>query len=175
MTTPSDPSHPDPSQQQPGSIPPPGAYPPPGSYPPPPPGYPPQGFAPPIRNDYASWIQRVGAALIDYVGFAILGFIFAIAGVRVLAILLYLIGLAWGLYNAYLGGQTGQSVGKKQLGIRLIRESDGAYIGGGAGIGRYFVHILDGLPCDLGYLWPLWDQKRQTFADKIMGTIVVTS
>ncbi|MDQ1539752.1 MAG: hypothetical protein QOH29_478, partial [Actinomycetota bacterium] len=25
----------------------------------------------------------------------------------------------------------------------------------------------------LGYLWPLWDSKRQTFADKILKTVVV--
>jgi hypothetical protein len=25
----------------------------------------------------------------------------------------------------------------------------------------------------VGYLWPLWDDKRQTFADQIMKTIVI--
>jgi uncharacterized RDD family membrane protein YckC len=25
----------------------------------------------------------------------------------------------------------------------------------------------------LGYLWPLWDDKRQTFADKICSTVVL--
>jgi uncharacterized RDD family membrane protein YckC len=25
----------------------------------------------------------------------------------------------------------------------------------------------------VGYLWPFWDDKKQTFADKIMRTIVV--
>jgi uncharacterized RDD family membrane protein YckC len=42
-------------------------------------------------------------------------------------------------------------------------------------IGRSFVHIIDGIPCYLGYLWPLWDAKKQTFADKIMGTVVVNA
>jgi uncharacterized RDD family membrane protein YckC len=32
--------------------------------------------------------------------------------------------------------------------------------------------VLDGF-CYVGYLWPLWDDKRQTFADKILGTVVV--
>ena len=45
--------------------------------------------------------------------------------------------------------------------------------GGGAGIGRFFLHIIDALPCYLGFLWPLWDAKRQTFADKVMGTLVI--
>ena len=25
----------------------------------------------------------------------------------------------------------------------------------------------------IGFLWPIWDSKRQTFADKIMNTVVV--
>ena len=38
---------------------------------------------------------------------------------------------------------------------------------------RQLAHVLDGLPCYLGYLWPLWDAKRQTFADKVIGTYVI--
>ncbi len=34
-------------------------------------------------------------------------------------------------------------------------------------------HFLDSLACYVGWLWPLWDPKRQTFADKIMSTVVV--
>jgi hypothetical protein len=41
------------------------------------------------------------------------------------------------------------------------------------GIIRYILHIVDALPCYLGYLWPIWDQQRQTFADKIVRTYVV--
>jgi hypothetical protein len=25
----------------------------------------------------------------------------------------------------------------------------------------------------MGYLWPLWDDKRQTFADQVMKTVVI--
>ena len=39
---------------------------------------------------------------------------------------------------------------------------------------RDLVHILDGMAY-VGYLWPLWDEKKQTFADKIMRTIVVNA
>ena len=37
---------------------------------------------------------------------------------------------------------------------------------------RDLLHTLDGFAY-VGYLWPLWDAKRQTFADKIMKTVVV--
>jgi uncharacterized RDD family membrane protein YckC len=191
MTTPDDPSQP----PEPGATPPPpppapplpeygapqfGAPPPQYGTPPPQYGTPPPpyqgqpGYAPmpPLRNDYANWGLRVGSALIDYGALAILAAVFFFAHVFILGFLIDLVALGWGFYNAYQGGVTGQSYGKRMMGTRLLRESDGTFIGGGAGIGRVFVHILDGIPCYLGYLWPLWDSKRQTFADKIMGTIV---
>jgi uncharacterized RDD family membrane protein YckC len=87
--------------------------------------------------------------------------------------LLSVLALAWALYNAYLQGSTGQSIGKKTVGLRLLREQDGQVIGGGLGIGRYFLHLLDSLPCLLGFLWPLWDAKKQTFADKIVKSVVI--
>ncbi len=34
------------------------------------------------------------------------------------------------------------------------------------------MHVVDGL-FYVGYLWPLWDAERQTFADKIIQTVVV--
>ena len=48
-----------------------------------------------------------------------------------------------------------------------------APIGFGMSIVRQIAHIVDGLVCYIGYLWPLWDAKRQTFADKIMTTVCV--
>ncbi len=39
--------------------------------------------------------------------------------------------------------------------------------------GRDICHILDSLACYIGWLFPLWDAKRQTFADKIISTVVI--
>ena len=38
---------------------------------------------------------------------------------------------------------------------------------------RDLAHLLEGI-CFVGDLFPLWDQRRQTFADKIMTTVVTT-
>jgi RDD family len=38
---------------------------------------------------------------------------------------------------------------------------------------RQIAHIVDTLICYIGYLFPLWDSKRQTVADKIMTTVCV--
>jgi len=47
-----------------------------------------------------------------------------------LGALLQLAAFAWALYNGYLQGQTGQSIGKKQAGTRLVSETNGQPIGG---------------------------------------------
>jgi len=38
---------------------------------------------------------------------------------------------------------------------------------------RDICHVLDTLACFIGWLFPLWDARRQTLADKIMHTVVV--
>ena len=43
-------------------------------------------------------------------------------------------------------------------------------IGAGSGILRTICHILDSLICYIGWLFPLWDAKKNTLADKIMKT-----
>lgn len=92
----------------------------------------------------------------------------------VIGAVLYLVPLAFFIWNTCLRqGRTGYSLGKGIVGIRLLREQTGQPIGGGLSFVRYLCHFLDSLACYLGWLWPLWDAKRQTFADKIMSTVVV--
>jgi uncharacterized RDD family membrane protein YckC len=69
-------------------------------------------------------------------------------------------------------GRRGQSLGKQALGIRLVSAQTAQPIGAGAAFGREIVHVVDGV-LYLGYLWPLWDARKQTFADKIVGSVVV--
>lgn len=126
------------------------------------------GPVPPL----APYLQRVGSAVVDYLAAGAVAnavFRFSLVG----GLLVDLLAVAWALYNSYLGGATGQSYGKRLMGIRLIDERSGAVIGGGLGIGRYFLHLLDSLACLLGWLWPLWDAKKQTFADKLVNSVVV--
>jgi uncharacterized RDD family membrane protein YckC len=84
-----------------------------------------------------------------------------------------LVGIAYTVFMGYLDGLTGQTPGKAVMGIRLVN-AQGETIGSGAGIGRKFVHIIDSMVCLLGWLLPLVDEKRQTIADKLMQTYVVT-
>ncbi|MEV5647408.1 RDD family protein [Nocardia sp. NPDC052254] len=91
----------------------------------------------------------------------------------ILMLLGFLVAVGLALWVIYQEGTTGQTPGKKVVGIRVIREADGQVLGFGSAFVRKLCHILDNALCGLGYLWPLWDEKSQTFADKIMSTIVV--
>jgi uncharacterized RDD family membrane protein YckC len=87
--------------------------------------------------------------------------------------LIYVALLAFGLWNlVFRQGRTGRSIGKSVLGIKLVKESTGDVPGAGLTFGRQICHIVDSFFL-LGYLWPLWDDKRQTFADKICSTVVL--
>jgi len=123
---------------------------------------------------YANWGQRVGAYLIDYVPIFVLELIGIISRNAFVWLLFILASLAWWIYNRCIqAGRTGQSLGKRTLHLRLISESTGEPIGGGMAFARDICHILDSLACYIGWLFPLWDAKRQTFADKIISTVVV--
>ena len=123
---------------------------------------------------YANWGQRVGAYLIDYVPIFVLDLIAAVLHNAFVWILFILASVAWWVYNrAIQAGRTGQSLGKRTLHLRLISESTGEPIGAGMAFARDICHILDSLACYIGWLFPIWDAKRQTFADKIISTVVV--
>ncbi|MGH3350375.1 MAG: RDD family protein [Nocardioides sp.] len=100
------------------------------------------------------------------------GALMAIGGI--LAFVGFFVLLAFLFWNYGLKqGKTGYTIGKGVLGIKVVKEADGQVLGTWFSIGRFFVHYLDQLACYIGYLWPLWDEKRQTFADKILSTIVI--
>lgn len=143
-------------------------------------GTPPTGYGAAAGSGprFASWGQRVGAFLIDmllavagFIAGAVLGAVASGAeAAMALGYLGYFAVLVWQLV---VQGRTGQTIGKKQLGIRLARWQDGQDVGAGLSIGRAVLHVVDAIPLYLGYLWPLWDSKKQTFADKIVSTVVV--
>jgi uncharacterized RDD family membrane protein YckC len=136
-------------------------------------GQPPYGQAPygAAPGTLASWGRRVGGRLLDGLIFGVPASIIGVAaGSREVSWLLDIVVI---VIVGYLNGAQGQTPGKRIVGVRLIREADGALVGAGMGILRELAHILDYLSCMVGWLWPLWDNKRQTFADKVCSTVVI--
>jgi uncharacterized RDD family membrane protein YckC len=90
-----------------------------------------------------------------------------------LAVLGFIAMMAVSVYNQIVvQGRTGQSWGKRRVGLRIIRQDNGQILTMGNNFLRLLCHYLDSVVY-VGYLWPLWDPMRQTFADKIMKTVVV--
>lgn len=181
--------------------PPAGGYPPPppaaGGYAPPPPGPAVKGLA---TDAYTPWLTRFLAFLIDYAPIlVVLGIAQvvdmltqeescvtsvnqydvaqycysqgSIIGVLAqgLASLLILAYVVWNY--GYRQGTTGSSVGKSILKFKVVSEVTGEPLGFGMSLVRQLAHFVDAIICYVGFLFPLWDSKRQTLADKIMTTV----
>jgi Mce-associated membrane protein len=65
---------------------------------------------------------------------------------------------------------TGWSLGRALVGIVVVRR-DGEAIGPWGLLLRDLAHLLDTVSV-VGWLWPLWDSRRRTFADMLLGTEV---
>lgn len=185
---------------QPGGYPPPpaGAYPSgqPGAYPPPP------ARGPVLPKEaYTPWIHRVGAAIIDILpALVVVGIgqgiafgtadnqcvsngtagydIYCTSSFSALGVIVYalssLLALGYWVWNyGYRQGTTGSSIGKSVLKFQVVSEKTWQPIGFGLSIVRQIAHFVDQIICYIGYLFPLWDAKRQTLADKIMTTVCV--
>ena len=97
----------------------------------------------------------------------------SVLGVAVWIITL-LLAVAFSIWNfGYRQGTTGFSLGKQAMKVRLVNENTGRPIGFGTAVLRQLGHAADTLYCYVGYLFPLWDAKKQTLADKIVKSVCV--
>jgi uncharacterized RDD family membrane protein YckC len=133
------------------------------------------GMAEPL----AGFGARVISCLIDYVAPVIvlnlvisLGVVFGsptwppvLGAVGYLGLLIF-----WIWNSGYLQGSTGQSLGRRLAHTKLVTVETSQPVGFGSAMARQICH---GVEFGIGYLWPLWDVKRQTFADKISDTVVI--
>jgi uncharacterized RDD family membrane protein YckC len=168
------------------------------------PQYPPSGnvYATGPSGPRASFGQRLGALVLDTVilgiglaivlgivaaltfpnvefdadgnitegGGAFVGFIAIAIGASVVGPLLY--------YSLLEGGASGQTLGKKAAGIRVISFDTGAPLGFARALGRnalrmVFSFVLNFIGTLLDGLWMLWDDESQTLHDKAVRSVVV--
>lgn len=180
-----------------------GAYLPPppsaGGYAPPPPG---PAIRTMPTESYTPWITRVLAAFIDWAPYVVLvgiGWVIMLVTQtsscvtsiseydvgqfcvsqpsmigQLVQWLLSVGGLAYLVWNyGYRQGTIGSSIGKSVLKFKVVSETTGQPIGFGMSVVRQLAHFIDAIICFVGFLFPLWDAKRQTLADKIMTTVCV--
>lgn len=170
-----------------------------GGFAPPTPGF--SGYAPTTGGELAGFGARLGAWILDRLITAVFfvpGLLVLITGpketqgcpdsistdpfavctgptdaTRGAAYLLY--GLAFIgsiFYYAILDGR-GATIGKRTVGLRVIDMNTGQPIGTGRGVGRFFGQIVSSLLCYLGFFWMLWDDRKQTWHDKMVRSVVV--
>src|SRR6266542_3148614 len=73
-------------------------------------------------------------------------------------------------------GRRLHSWGKVIMGLRTVDAESMRPIGGPKGLLRWLVDTVIGwfgILWILNYLWPLWDQRNQTWADKAVGSVVL--
>ena len=120
----------------------------------------------------AGFWRRFAALLIDGILLGIvngvLGAILGRSGGTGLGTLLSL-----GYFTYFEGGPTGQTIGKRVMGIRVIDFGGGGAIGYGRAFIRWIGRFVSTIVLLLGYLWMLWDPERQTWHDKFANSVVV--
>jgi uncharacterized RDD family membrane protein YckC len=67
----------------------------------------------------------------------------------------------------------GRSPGMALMGIRIVREEDGGRPGFARVVVRYAGYLLSAAVLLIGYIWAIFDSRKQTWHDKLAGTLVV--
>jgi uncharacterized RDD family membrane protein YckC len=126
-----------------------------------------------LRIRRAGWWRRFFSALID-------GILLAVVQTILRTLIGEVSGIGLGLlvdmaYFTYFHGSTGQTPGDMALSIKVVdlRDGTGRPIGYGRAFIRWLGSILSAIPLFLGYFWMLWDREKQTWHDKIAGSVVV--
>lgn len=124
------------------------------------------------RAPLAGFWPRLGGYLIDGILLGVLQVVLAaVLGKQSAIYALVLLVVDVG-YFLYFWSTTGQTLGDRVAGVRIVREDGGTLSLGGAAI-RYLGLIVSTLVVFLGLLWVIWDRKKQGWHDKMAGTIVV--
>jgi uncharacterized RDD family membrane protein YckC len=106
---------------------------------------------------YAGFWIRVVAYIIDWV-------IMLFLSVTVIGPLIYMpIMWTW----------KGATVGQMALGLKVVRAADGGPIDVGTSIIRFIGLLIAFMVIFIGVIWVAFDSKKQGWADKIAGTVVI--
>jgi len=83
--------------------------------------------------------------------------------------------LAYG--TLMVGSKVGQTVGMRALGLRCVSGASGEGIGYAKAFGRaafeYLMVVVIIIPWFVDMLFPLWDPRKQTLHDKVVGSVVI--
>lgn len=92
-----------------------------------------------------------------------------------LIVLLQVVSFGVGfLYYGLLVARTGQTLGRKLLGIKVVDATTGQLLPVSRAFVRYLVASLASAQiCGLGYFWAIWDQHHRTWHDMASSSTVI--
>lgn len=130
--------------------------------------------------DFAEPGARLVAYIIDVliitgvtVLLTIIGVVFLVI-LPIISVLFWLGALLFGLaYFPYFWAKDGQTIGNRQMRIRVVRDVDGGPVSMGSAILRLVGYWISGAVFYIGYIWIFVDQRRRGWMDLIAGTVVV--
>jgi Mce-associated membrane protein len=131
--------------------------------------------------ELASWPARAGALAVDTLpGLAVLATTALLALTApadgwerwVFTAVFAITFLAMAVNRLVLPITTGWTLGRALFGIAVRVRADGAPAGVVRLTARDLAHVLDTAALCVGWLWPLWDRRRRTFADLLARTEV---
>lgn len=133
------------------------------------------------QGELALWPQRALGWVVDWAMWFVPYIVLYIFTLVVGSIFFALIGGLWALvvsiWLAIQVGQYGTTPGMRLAGLKCIKADTGQTLGAGLGFVRGLLHAVASWLCFVPFiidmLFPLWDVRRQTLADKIMGTVVI--
>lgn len=82
------------------------------------------------------------------------------------------ISVSWLYFSLFESSEKQATPGKMAVGL-MVTDLSGDRLGFGHATGRHFSRIISGIPLCIGYLAPLWTQKKQAFHDIISGCLVI--
>ncbi len=127
--------------------------------------------------EYAGFGRRMGASIID--GFILLiinlsiGFSFGAGGIKnggIANLISLFINIGYTIF--FWVKQNGQTLGKRAMAIRIIKEN-GQPPDISVAVIRYIGYMISSIVLFVGFIWVLFDSKKQGWHDKIAKTYVV--
>ena len=136
-----------------------------------------------MELEYVGFWPRVGASLIDTI----------LIGVIVWPLLTAFYGESYWTSDSFIQGPMDfllswvfpavavvlfwiarqASPGKMAISAKIVDAKTGGAPSAGQFIGRYLAYYLSGIPLCLGFLWVVFDDRKQGWHDKLAGTVVV--
>ena len=114
-----------------------------------------QGFDPEVQED------AFGTTTIDWnLDGTVLGLTLLIS--TILPLVYYTVAIS----------RWGQTLGALAVSIKVVRP-DGELLSAGAALVRAVGAWVSALAFGLGYMWMIWDRRKQTWHDKMAGSVVI--